>query len=366
MADWTPVFKDTYDPLKAGSIDATDTEPHDHGIVRAMAAKYKPNKYVVGDPLKTIFVARLNPKTNEETIERIFSIYGDIKRFRLVRDLVTGFSRGYAFVEYSDRHGADMAQRQANKTEIDGCEILVDHECERTLKGWVPRRLGGGLGGKKESGQLRFGGRDRPFRKPIFDVLKNFKQGHDKNDERGVKNYEYRHEGDRDTNRDERRDSHRDRGNFGKKRSYMESSCSNQSPRSSYGRYDKETCRESREKEKYDESYDKEKYSGSYDKEKYSERKDHKSRNRSRDIERDHKRERSHERKKRSKYQDDRKRERSSSRKNDRNKEEKYRNRDTKEKTVENPSDTKVINKLIEENIKSIWDDFEPVADTKQ
>lgn len=27
--------------------------------------------------------------------------------------------------------------------------------------------LGGGFGGKKESGQLRFGGRNRPFKKPI-------------------------------------------------------------------------------------------------------------------------------------------------------------------------------------------------------
>lgn len=28
--------------------------------------------------------------------------------------------------------------------------------------------LGGGFGGKKESGQLRFGGRDRTFRKPML------------------------------------------------------------------------------------------------------------------------------------------------------------------------------------------------------
>jgi hypothetical protein len=28
--------------------------------------------------------------------------------------------------------------------------------------------VGGGLGGKKESGQLRFGGRERPFRKPMY------------------------------------------------------------------------------------------------------------------------------------------------------------------------------------------------------
>lgn len=27
--------------------------------------------------------------------------------------------------------------------------------------------VGGGFGGKKESGQLRFGGRDRPFRRPM-------------------------------------------------------------------------------------------------------------------------------------------------------------------------------------------------------
>jgi len=45
---------------------------------------------------------------------------------------------------------------------------LVELECERTLSGWVPRRLGGGFGGRKEAGQLRFGGHDRPFRKPIF------------------------------------------------------------------------------------------------------------------------------------------------------------------------------------------------------
>lgn len=36
--------------------------------------------------------------------------------------------------------------------------------------------LGGGLGGRKESGQLRFGCRDRPFRKPIPLVSKLLKR----------------------------------------------------------------------------------------------------------------------------------------------------------------------------------------------
>ncbi|XP_062515157.1 U11/U12 small nuclear ribonucleoprotein 35 kDa protein-like [Corticium candelabrum] len=167
MDEWSPLAK-IYDPLKCGSIDGTDTVPHDKAVIRAMNAKYKPNEKVVGDPLCTVFVARLDRDTTEETIQIFFEKYGKIKRFRLVRDIVTGLSRGYAFFEYEQQSSAKTAYRDANKAVIDGREIFVDFECERTLRGWIPRRLGGGFGGKKESGQLRFGGRDRPFRKPII------------------------------------------------------------------------------------------------------------------------------------------------------------------------------------------------------
>ncbi|XP_054899956.1 U11/U12 small nuclear ribonucleoprotein 35 kDa protein [Poeciliopsis prolifica] len=166
MSDWCPIAKD-YNPLKAGSIDGTDVEPHDRAVWRAMSARYKPNKGVVGDPLLTLFVARLNPQTTEDKLQTVFSKYGDIRRLRLVRDIVTGFSKGYAFIEYKEERSVSRARRDADKLVLDQHELFVDFELERTLKGWVPRRLGGGLGGKKESGQLRFGGRDRPFRKPI-------------------------------------------------------------------------------------------------------------------------------------------------------------------------------------------------------
>lgn len=164
--DWTPVPK-VYDPLKAGSIDGTDEIPHDKGIIRGMNAKYKPNKDVIGIPEHTIFVGRLSPNTDEDTLGYVFSDYGEIKRLRLVRDIVTGFSRCYAFIEYFDEDCAYKAQRDADKTIVDEKEIYVDFECERQLKGWIPRRLGGGIGGKKESGQLRFGGKNRPFKKPF-------------------------------------------------------------------------------------------------------------------------------------------------------------------------------------------------------
>ncbi|KAL3865964.1 hypothetical protein ACJMK2_043308 [Sinanodonta woodiana] len=165
--EWSPLAK-VYDPLMTGSIDGTDMEPHDRGIVRAMNSKYKPNKDVTGIPQNTIFVAHLNPSTSETTLESVFSEYGEIKYLRLVRDIVTGISRGYAFIEYTDERSAQRAERHADKMDLDGKKILVDFECERTLPGWIPRRMGGGFGGRKESGQLRFGGKERPFRKPIL------------------------------------------------------------------------------------------------------------------------------------------------------------------------------------------------------
>ncbi|KAF5280062.1 hypothetical protein FQR65_LT15099 [Abscondita terminalis] len=156
-----------YDPIKIGSIDGTDLIPHDKAIIRAINSDYVPNRHVKGHPECTVFVARLSPKTTKETIKEIFSKFGQIRRFRLVRDIVTGIPKGYAFVEYENEHAAEDAYRKANKMFVDGQPIFVDFECERLLKGWKPRRLGGGFGGRKESGQLRFGGRDRPFRKPI-------------------------------------------------------------------------------------------------------------------------------------------------------------------------------------------------------
>ncbi|KAK0055272.1 U11/U12 small nuclear ribonucleoprotein 35 kDa protein [Biomphalaria pfeifferi] len=168
MEAFTPVFLDLYDPLKAGSIDGTDEYPHDRAISRAMGSTYKPNRYVQGIPECTVFIGRLSPNSTEESIKKVMKQYGSIVRARVVKDIITGFSKCYAFVEFGDEYQARNAVRSGNKTLIDDFEVLVDLEKERTLKGWIPRRLGGGLGGKRESGQLRFGGKDRPFRRPIL------------------------------------------------------------------------------------------------------------------------------------------------------------------------------------------------------
>ncbi|KAF0476680.1 RNA-binding domain-containing protein [Gigaspora margarita] len=159
-----------YEPLQAGSIDGTDTVPHDHGILRAQNACYVPpsnEEGLTSDPFKTLFVGRLNPITTEKTLKNTFEKFGSIKHIRLVRNLVTGDSRGYAFIEFTHEKSCQEAYKNSYKMIIDDRQILTDYERSRTMEGWVPRRLGGGFGGRKESGQLRFGARDRPFKRPL-------------------------------------------------------------------------------------------------------------------------------------------------------------------------------------------------------
>ncbi|XP_067119315.1 U1 small nuclear ribonucleoprotein 70 kDa-like isoform X2 [Centruroides vittatus] len=44
------------------------------------------------------------------------------------------------------------AYKHADGKKIDGRRVLVDVERGRTVKGWLPRRLGGGLGGTRRGG----------------------------------------------------------------------------------------------------------------------------------------------------------------------------------------------------------------------
>jgi len=61
------------------------------------------DKNIKGDPRNTIFIGKLSYLTDEKKLEEHFSIYGSIKRIRIVRDVQSNKSRGYAFIEYQER-----------------------------------------------------------------------------------------------------------------------------------------------------------------------------------------------------------------------------------------------------------------------
>lgn len=129
---------------------------------------------VVGEAVNTLFVGRLSYKVGERELEREFGRFGPITKIRVVRDepLVKpdegapGYAkamveykeavkkaekkphRGYAFVVFESQHNAKAAAMQTNGRMIGDRPVVVDVERGRTVKDWLPRRLGGGLGGR--------------------------------------------------------------------------------------------------------------------------------------------------------------------------------------------------------------------------
>jgi len=110
---------------------------------------YKPadDPEAVGDPYKTLFISRLHKTATETDLRREFEGFGTIERVRIVRDKKSR-SRGYAFIVYERERDMKAAYKESDGLHIIGKKILVDVERGRTVRGWKPRRLGGGLGGR--------------------------------------------------------------------------------------------------------------------------------------------------------------------------------------------------------------------------
>ncbi|KAG6370464.1 hypothetical protein JVT61DRAFT_12087 [Boletus reticuloceps] len=101
----------------------------------------------VGDPYKTLFISRLHKSATENDLRREFESFGTIERVRIVRDKKNR-GRGYAFIVYERERDMKAAYKESDGLHIMGKRILVDVERGRTVRGWKPRRLGGGLGGR--------------------------------------------------------------------------------------------------------------------------------------------------------------------------------------------------------------------------
>ena len=119
----------------------------------------------------TLFVGRLAYEVTERKLLREMEAYGPVKDLKLVTDKATGKSRGYAFVEYEHEEDMKRAYRAADGMKLEGRSIVVDVERGHTVPNWLPRRLGGGLGGTRLGGKdknIFMAGRFDPSKQPVM------------------------------------------------------------------------------------------------------------------------------------------------------------------------------------------------------
>src|SRR3982750_3953630 len=86
-----------------------------------------------------LYVGNLAYSVTSQSLEQLFSEFGQVKDATVVQDRDTGRSKGFGFVEMSDNGAAQAAIQAMNLKEIDGRCLTVNEA--------RPREEGGGGGG---------------------------------------------------------------------------------------------------------------------------------------------------------------------------------------------------------------------------
>ncbi len=77
-------------------------------------------------PENVLFVCKLNPVTNDDDLELIFSRFGKINSCEVIRDKKTGDSLCYAFIEFDREEDCENAYFKMDNVLIDDRRIHVD------------------------------------------------------------------------------------------------------------------------------------------------------------------------------------------------------------------------------------------------
>ncbi|TVY87065.1 U1 small nuclear ribonucleoprotein 70 kDa-like protein, partial [Lachnellula willkommii] len=154
----TDVYEPTESWLQRKDRLKLEKKQHQEKLLKDGPVSYKPQEdpNIRGDAFKTLIVARLAYDATEKDLESEFGRFGPIERIRIVTDTHAHEKpnkkkknhRGYAFVVYEREKDMRAALDACDGIRIKDRRIKVDVERGRTVKGWKPRRFGGGLGGR--------------------------------------------------------------------------------------------------------------------------------------------------------------------------------------------------------------------------
>jgi len=101
--------------------------------------------------MTNIFVGNLSFQTTQDDLQAAFANYGSVERVSIVTDRDSGQSRGFGFVEMSDKSAAETAISQLNGADLNGRAMNVNEA--------RPKPQGGSGGGGGRGGSGGGGGR---------------------------------------------------------------------------------------------------------------------------------------------------------------------------------------------------------------
>ena len=109
-----------------------------------------------------IYVGNLSWSMTDEDLTNLFTAYGTVTSGKILKDKMSGRSKGFGFVEMEDDEAAKTAIANLNETEVMGRKIIVN-ESQPRPEGEYKKRSGGFGGGGNRGGGSRggYGGGNR-------------------------------------------------------------------------------------------------------------------------------------------------------------------------------------------------------------
>ena len=101
-----------------------------------------------------IFVGNLAKEVTEQDLQTLFAECGNVRSVKIIKDLFSGESKGFAFIEMPGNAEAQKAITELNTRDLKGKKIVVNEARPRD----DDRRRGGGGGHRGGSGGGRKGG----------------------------------------------------------------------------------------------------------------------------------------------------------------------------------------------------------------
>jgi len=94
-----------------------------------------------------IYVGNLSYEVTEEDLKEAFEVFGEVETAKVIKDTYSGRSKGFGFVEMSDKAKAESAIEGLNGKELKGRTLNVNEARPRS----EGRRGGGRQGGGRRS-----------------------------------------------------------------------------------------------------------------------------------------------------------------------------------------------------------------------
>jgi RNA recognition motif-containing protein len=73
-----------------------------------------------------IYVGNIAYTMTEDTLRELFEKHGEVTSVKIIKDRVTGRSRGFGFIEMSNKEEADEAISGLDGTDVEGRKIRVN------------------------------------------------------------------------------------------------------------------------------------------------------------------------------------------------------------------------------------------------